>query len=80
MAYFDKTALFKNKTAFCSGEKQGILANDECSSWYNRVGNFLVSVWDRRKEILYGGGSTCTSRQNTPTPEYMVNDTECYDD
>ena len=30
------------KTAFCLGEKQGMLANDECSSWYNRVGDFLV--------------------------------------
>ena len=29
------------KTALCLGEKQGMLVNDECSSWYNRVGDFL---------------------------------------
>ena len=28
------------KAVFCLGEKQGMLVNDECSSWYNRVGNF----------------------------------------
>ena len=29
-----------DKTAFCLAEKQGMLVNDECSSWYNRIGNF----------------------------------------
>ena len=29
-----------DKTAFHLGEKQGMLVNNECSSWYNRVGNF----------------------------------------
>ena len=33
-----------------------MLINDECSSRYNRVGEFLMSVWDRRKEILHGDG------------------------
>ena len=42
-----------DKAVFCLGEKQGMLVNDECSSWYNKVGDFLMSVWDRRKEILY---------------------------
>ena len=46
-----------DKTVFCFSEKQGMLINDECSSWYNGVGDFLRSVWDRRKEILYGTGS-----------------------
>ena len=32
-----------NQTVFCSGEKQGMLVNDECISWYNRVYDFLVS-------------------------------------
>ena len=27
-------------TPFYLGEKQGMLVNDECSSWYNRIGNF----------------------------------------
>ena len=38
-----ETFLFGNsfdKTAFCLGEKEGRLVNDECSSWYNRVGDF----------------------------------------
>ena len=30
-----------NKTPFCFEEKQGMLLNDECSSWYNRVGGFF---------------------------------------
>ena len=25
---------------FCLGEKEGMLANDECSPWYNKVGDF----------------------------------------
>ena len=29
------------KTAFCLGEKEGMLVNDECSSWNNRVGDFF---------------------------------------
>ena len=35
------------QTVFCLEEKQGVLVNNECSSWYNRVGNFLaVSTWN----------------------------------
>ena len=30
-----------DKTAFCLGEKEDTLVNDECSSWYKRVGNFF---------------------------------------
>ena len=29
------------ETAFYSVEKEGMLVNDECSSWYNRVGDFF---------------------------------------
>ena len=29
-----------DKTEFCLGEKQGMLVNDKCSPWYDRVGNF----------------------------------------
>ena len=43
------------------------------------VGKFLVSVWDKRKESLYDNGSACTAQQNNPTPECVVNATECYD-
>ena len=28
------------KTAFCLGQKQGMLIKDEWNYWYNRVGNF----------------------------------------
>ena len=27
-------------TAFCLREKQGMLVNDECNSWYSRVSSF----------------------------------------
>ena len=34
-----------DKAVFCLGEKQGMLVNDECSSWYNTVGDvFIVSL------------------------------------
>ena len=49
-----------DKTVFCLGEKQGMIVNDDCSLWYNRVGDFLMLVWERRKENLYGKGSVCT--------------------
>ena len=50
--------------------------NDEC--WYNRVGNFLASVRDQKKEILYGSGPACTAQQNNPAPECGINGTvEC---
>ena len=38
-----------------------------------------MSVWDRRKEILYGNGLVVEVSQNNPTPECEVNGTECYD-
>ena len=28
-----------DKTSFCLGEKEGMLVNNECSAWYNRVGD-----------------------------------------
>ena len=62
---FKHSSIF-DKAVFCLGEKQGMLINDECSSWYNRVGDFLMSVWDRRKEILYGNGSAGDVIQTTP--------------
>ena len=38
---------------------------------------FLVSVWARRKQFLYINGSACMPGQNNPTPECVVNGTEC---
>ena len=75
---FNYSSIFDN-TLFCLGEKQGMLINDECSLWYNGVLNFLMSVWDRRKEILYGNGLVVKVNQNNPTPECEVYGTECYD-
>ena len=49
---FNYSSIF-DKTVFCLGEKQGMLINDECSSWYNRVGDFFnVSLgWEERNFI-----------------------------
>ena len=33
-----------DKTAFCLGEKEGVLVDIECSSWYNRVGDFSTGL------------------------------------
>ena len=68
-----------DKAVFCLGEKQDMLINDEDSSWYNEIGDFLMSVWERRKEILYGNGPPIEVSQNNPTPECEVNGTRCYD-
>ena len=75
---FNYSSVFDN-IMLCLGEKQGMMINDECSSWYNRVGNFLISVWDKRKDILYGNGSVVEFNQNNPTAECEVNGTKCYD-
>ena len=39
---------------------------------------FSVSVWDRRKEILYGSVPACMSQQNNPPPECIFNGTDCH--
>ena len=57
-----------------------MLVNNDCSSWYKRVDDIYVSVWDRRKQLLYTDGSACITQQNNPTPpECGVNGTECYE-
>ena len=33
-----------NKAVFCLGENQAMLVNNECSLWYNRLGDFTTSV------------------------------------
>ena len=38
-----------------------------------------MSVWDRRKEILYDNASIGEVSQNNPTPGCMVNGSGCYD-
>ena len=41
-----------------------MIVNDACSLWYNRIGEFLMSVWERRKETLYGEGPAYKASQN----------------
>ena len=87
MPYIHKLSLcllLRRKAWYCIlffiGEEQGMLVNNECSSWYDRVGDFLVSIWDRRKQVLYTDRSACMAGKNNPTPpECVVNGTEYYD-
>ena len=64
-----------DKAGFCLGEKQGMLVNNEYSSWYNGVGDFLMSVLG---ENIFHMAMDWFNR-NHPTPECQVNGTECYD-
>ena len=57
---------FFDRAVFCLALTKGMLVNDERSSWFIKVGDFLMSVWDRREEILYGVGSVCEVRQSIP--------------
>ena len=43
-----------------------MMVNDDCSLWYNRVGDSLMSIWERRNDILHGKGSPCKVSQNDP--------------
>ena len=45
-----------DKLVFCLGEKQGMYLVNECILWHNKVEDFKMSVWDRRKEVLHGNG------------------------
>ena len=64
-----------DKKVFCLGENQGMIVNDDCSLWYNRVGDFLMSVWERRKDGERG--SVCKVSQNDPTLECEANGNNC---
>ena len=44
-------------------------SDNHVRSWYNRIGDFLLSVWDKGKELLYGNGSSDYVSQINPTPE-----------
>ena len=55
-----------------------MLVNDECSLRSSRVGDFMMSVWDQRKELLYGGGLARVVSQTNPTPECEANGIEYY--
>ena len=43
-----------NKVVFCLGKKQGMLENDECTSWNNKVCNFCCwfGIEERRVHVL----------------------------
>ena len=54
-----RSSAFDKRVFTCSvGVKQDMLVKDECHSWYDRVGDFLLSVWSTRKEILFGNGGS----------------------
>ena len=58
-----------------------MLVNDECSLWYDSLGDLLMSICDRRKWISYGNGSVCVrSVQLASPPECELNGTESYGD
>ena len=40
-----------DKVVLCSGDKQGMLVNNECSSWYSRVGDFKHQFEIGRKKF-----------------------------
>ena len=71
------TAAFSIKLCFVQVKTKKSI-NDECSSWFNRIGDFLMSVWGRRKEILYGNGLVGEVNQSNTIPECEVYGTECY--
>ena len=43
-----------------------MLVNDDCRSWYNRVGNFLLSVWEERKKFYIVVDQQTSSIRPTP--------------
>ena len=55
-----------------------MIVNDDCSSWYNRVGDLLILVWERRKEVLYGEALACKASQSSPALECEANGNNCY--
>ena len=67
-----------DKAVFCLGEKQGMLVYYECSSWYNRVGDFLLVVWDGRKKFYMVMDQYARSVRPTPLQSVRSNGTECY--
>ena len=38
----------------------------ECSPWHDKSRKFVLLVWDRQKETLYGIGSTCEGQSDQP--------------
>ena len=60
------------------GRNETLIVNDERSSWYSRIGDFFMFVWDQRKGILYGGESACVVGQTNRTSECEANGTEYY--
>ena len=57
-----------------------MVVSDDCSSWYTRVGDFLMLSRERRKEILNGDGSACKFSQSDSTLECEANgNNDCYD-
>ena len=64
MFLFIKNIVVRN--AFCLEEKQGMLVNDECSSWYNRIGNFLYQFLIGEKKFYMAMDQHARSDRTTP--------------
>ena len=54
-----------------------MLANNKCSSWYDRVGDLSLSVRNRRKRNDVWQWLVCEVGQTNPNPEWEANGTEC---
>ena len=64
---------------FCLGEKQGMMLNNECSSWYNRLGDFSINLGKKKTLIVHQQISMYGPTKQLTPAEYVVNGTECYD-
>ena len=53
---------FLHGTIFDVGENKGMLVNNECSSWYNRVGDFFYN------QFGIGENSYCTPTDSMHGP------------
>ena len=65
------------EAVFCLGEKQDMLVNDECSSWYNRVGNYCCQSGTEENKFYLGMGHHSRPVRPTPLPS-VTNDTVYY--
>ena len=67
-----------NETAFYFGEKQGMLVNDDCSFWYNRVRDSEYQCGIEEKNFCMARDQYAWPDKNNPTLKCVVIGTECY--
>ena len=61
----------------CLGANKDVLVEDECRSWYNRVGDFVLLVWNEREEIWFSNRGSVEASLTNPTPACAINGTLC---